>query len=201
MLYIEVHSGTGVNSYEEMLTKLMMVMANQLRLLRNYQHDMSKCIGFVFPKEAHAKFVMEVTLTWIDKLKFQFHGKCLAKEEVIDRVKLAVDEMHRLVRRIGQIGKPQYFIPLSSTQLQSFGAGAEQKPSRSSIIVYNENDYFKLFPNVKYRETRFALKARAQREYHNLLITKDVKDIGDHTTLSSHNSHINHFLRLMYEGV
>ena len=114
------------------------------------------------------------------KFKFQFHGKCLAKEEVTDRVKLAVDEMHGLV---GRISRPQYFVPLSSTQLQSFGAGAEQKPYRSSIIVYNKNDYFKLFPNVKYRETHFALKTRVQREYHNLLITKDVKDIGDHTAL------------------
>lgn len=107
----------------------------------------------------------------------------MAKEEVIDHVKLAVDEMHGLVARISQTGRPRYFIPLSSTQLQSFGAGAEQKPSRLSIIVYNENNYFTLFPNVKYRETHFALKTIVQREHHNLLITKDVKGIGDHIAL------------------
>ena len=117
----------------------------QLRLLRHINIDISKCTGFVFPRQKEHSLVTEIVVQW-KRRPFCFNVELIVHKK--EDVKTVASEMLSKVQN-QTLHRIEYFMPLSPTDLGYFGHGYEQVPSRSSILVCNEEYYCKLMWDTK----------------------------------------------------
>jgi len=180
IMHIEVHSGKGSVEYKNTLAKLLVVMIDQLRLLRNYQNGLSEIVGFVFPNVEMASFVTKLTLRWTSGFQFQYCLTALDKGNVNREIKGVVLTTISSLVGLDTSSSVQYFIPLSRQNFERFGEGQLiQVSSKSSIIFHGQNKYYKLLLHAKHKETYHDLKlASTGLRCSQLLIHDEVKRFG-----------------------
>ena len=140
LLLIQVNS----RPYHRTLKKMVFVLVEHLRWLRNYDSDIVEWSGFCFPKHEVPTCVSRMDVSWdYQHLGFVINYSTLELNEVVDDIGRTIDKHLRMVRTFRP---PQYLfsIPLSGMELLSvFGQGAFQLHSNRSIIVAHENKVYK----------------------------------------------------------
>ena len=132
VLVIEVHS----SPYERTLTKLALVLVEQLRWLRNGDPSITRWIGFCLPKSCEKTCVSQVEVIWDEAtLKFWFTYSCLEVGEVLDAIKSSLNSQ---ITKLTGFVMPlicRFSLPLGEEGLLRIGHNAFQVESKSSIIV------------------------------------------------------------------
>ena len=135
---IEVHSSL----YSTTLNKLILVLLDQLRFLRNCDCTIQKCSGFAFPKNSDSQksCVTKMDISWNEnRLHFYVDFRPLTKDEVVTELKTVLSTKYEVT-----IPKVFFAIPLSPETLQGFGGyGGVQVYSRGSILVRNQHFHMK----------------------------------------------------------
>ena len=132
VLVIGVHS----SPYERTLTKLALVLVEQLRWLRNGDRSITEWTGFCFPKSCDKTCVSQVDVIWDEAtLKFWFTYSCLEKGVVLDTIKSSLGSQIEKVKDLVVPLTCRFSLPLGEEGLGHFGPNAFQVESKSSIIV------------------------------------------------------------------
>ena len=164
VLVIEVHSSL----YERTLTKLALVLVEQLRWLRNGDLSITKWTGFCFPKSCEKTCVSQVEVIWNEAtLEFWFTYSCLEKAVVLDMIKSSLESQIEKVKGFVVPLTCRFGLPLGEEGLRRIGPNAFQVESKSSIIVCDGEFIYK--HNIDVPETNRMLQfycfGTAEKEY------------------------------------
>ena len=164
VLVIEVHS----SPYERTLTKLALVLVEQLRWLRNGDPSITRWTGFCLPKSCEKTCVSQVEVIWDEAaLKFWFTYSCLEVGEVLDAIKSSLNSQ---IRKLTGFVVPlicRFGLPLGEEGLLRIGHNAFQVESKLSTIVCNGEFIYKyIIDEVEdKRMLKFYFLGTAQEEY------------------------------------
>ena len=170
ILLLEVHS----SPYKNSVSKTAVDVIDQLRLLRSFNPHIHECSGFTFPKYREPSFVTEVRVTF-SGFRFKVSLQPLKREEVKERIDDVLKNNFSF-----HVSDPLLcFIRLSEDELKQmsdkFQAGSvKQKKSKHSIVVYDEDRFFKYAPTSFYRETLGILKSEIKSPKHISLHSDEV---------------------------
>ena len=164
VLVIEVHSSL----YERTLTKLALVLVEQLRWLRNGDLSITKWTGFCFPKSCEKTCVSQVEVIWNEAtLEFWFTYSCLEKAVVLDMIKSSLESQIEKVKGFVVPLTCRFGLPLGEEGLRRIGPNAFQVESKSSIIVCDGEFIYKHIIDVPEtnRMLQFYCFGTAEKEY------------------------------------
>ena len=137
VLCIEVHS----SPYEQSINKMVWVLIEHLRWLRNQKTTIAQCVGFVFPKFEVPSSVIKVRCCWNAKaLCFDLEYVPLLRQEVAEEVRsvyATTEDMCKLSSKI------TYGIPLCEKTLEEFGENSSQLSSHFSFVIQNNDLVYK----------------------------------------------------------
>ena len=133
VVYIEMHS----IPYEETLSKMGLVLMENLRCLMHCKSTIKSWTGFVFPKRSKRSVVCQVHITWnVEYLRLQVTYLTLKKDEVKGHI---VQTLRKLLPEV-TIDFPTpsghlLGIALSTETLGRFGKNAKQVSTYLTIVV------------------------------------------------------------------
>ena len=146
LLPVEVHS----SPFSDSINKCMLGVIDLLRLHRAHSRDVSRCCGFVFPKlpgvkSTNKQCVVMVEVKW-ENLKFLC--SFIPFTNIKSAQYIIASELSKAIKHSPRPGSPlnemeKYVIRLSSKDLEIFGKGTMQVPSRRSILTRCDNRFFK----------------------------------------------------------
>ena len=152
LLLFEVHS----SSYHQTLKKMVLVLMEHLRWLRNCDLSIRKWSGFCFPKSTELTCVSRVDIFW-DFHNFRFVVDIFPLElnAVEYDVGRTIHEHLRMVEKdtFKVPSGPLIGIPLGEEDLGVFGDGAYQLHSNNCIIVVHEGEIYKYIVDLNDRDT------------------------------------------------
>ena len=145
LILVEVHT----SPFAATVLKTILGVTDQLRLYRTYDANITRCVGFAFPKKDLKQCVVIVAVTW-EKLCFRY---TLTPIDEIETVRGTIEyELRAATKSAPSLSHSlhqelKFLVPLSQEDLRLFGDGAKgspvQLPSRASILVRHGMDYFK----------------------------------------------------------
>ena len=150
LVLVEVQSST----YKAAVMKAIVGIVDQLRLLRNYDSELSKCIGFVFPAAEDKQCVTKVTVEW-KELSCQISLSALTTwSDVSVQVGEVITTSLTRGRCIQQERNPLklFFMRLSESDCEFVGSEVGdtivyQVPSRHSIVLRGSSKFWKCIVN------------------------------------------------------
>ena len=150
---LEVHS----SPYKHSVAKTADGLINQLRLLRCFDSNIDKCVGFTFPKFAsgnsdNRSFVTKVTVSF-KNCRFQIHLLPLLIQDVKKQIEVAVQATCTFNFK----NNPFLCFMRFSTQdimeiVGTFKVELKQAQARHSILLESPNSFFKFIPSTSERE-------------------------------------------------
>lgn len=130
LVCFEIHSQGS--TYKETIAKMIAVCVDHLRLLMNIEGlAITEVRGFAFPNET------EVWVRWNAQFQFGFRP-FTSIEEARNAIMSWKFHMETVCRKVTAVNEYPTLLPLSPTEVNSFGALAQQIGSNSSIIVYDD---------------------------------------------------------------
>ena len=152
LLLFEVHS----SPYHQTLKKMVLVLMEHLRWLRNCDLSIVKWSGFCFPKNTEATCVTRVDINW-DYHNFQF----IVDFFPLESNAVEYDVGRTIDRHLKMVQKDTFKvpsghligIPLGEEDLGVFGDGAYQLHSNNCIIVVHEDKVYKYIVDLNDRDT------------------------------------------------
>ena len=193
LLLCEVHS----SCYVADICKCVISLVFQLRVLRLCDADIDSVCGFVFPNDDEETLVTMVEVKW-NNLVFKPNYTYLKQESVIDKIGVVLKSQCTF-------SKANYFMALSSKELSELEGKLKctsslvQVESKFSILVRDDQYYYKLVPSVaerenlrQFREIYYISKANAvQFKYLSLPIAS--LNVYSVSTFFQYESHPHHF--------
>ena len=156
LLIVEVQSGL----FRHSVSKTVVGVIDQFRLLRNFRPDIHHCIGFTFPEYKEKECVAKVHIEWKD-LSFHINYTPLTSAvDVLHEVSQAITEsLNAITNRLAC--DHRFFIRLSNAELKLVSRSIHedikcQVPSRHSIVLQGKNHFWKYNPNTDEREKIFG---------------------------------------------
>ena len=150
LVIVEVQS----SPFRYSVSKTVVGLIDQLRLLRNYRRDISHCIGFTFPEYKEKECVAKVRIEWKD---LSFHISYIpltSAQDVQHEVSQAITESLDFDRGINRLACDCFFIRLSNAELNLVSRKVHEEikcqvPSRQSIVLQGTKHFWKYNPNDK----------------------------------------------------
>ena len=144
LLIVEVQSSPYSNS----LSKTVVDLIDQLRLLRNY-----KCTGFTFPDFSHKVCVTKVEVEWKDLSFCSTFTPLTSSNAVKTEVSLAISNSLQVCSGIGSVQSAPFFIPFSPIDLAEVGDKVSdrierQVYSRQTVVLEGEQYFWKYNPDL-----------------------------------------------------
>ena len=177
LFIVEVHS----NDYRITVSQTTVDLIDQLRLLRCFNRNISKCVGFAFPKypEGSAPNKSCVTKVVVSFERFKF-VVCLFPLHISDVKK----EIERTVSMALEFCAecPQFcFLRLSDSDLQFVHHRLNvhnqklcQHSSQHSIVLRNSEVFWKHIPNMKQADTLLGLKESIKSNPRHIVLFSNV---------------------------
>ena len=134
VILVQLHS----SPFQQSIVKCIIGVVDQLRLYRSYDSSITTCTGYVFPKLGVKRCVVKVQVTW-SRLVFLYKLTPTAMEQI----DLEATVRAASVPSTDNVQKKHFLVTLSQDDLQLFGPGAFQKPSKSSILVNCNGTFYK----------------------------------------------------------
>ena len=168
LLFNEVHS----SPYEQTIGKLVWVLIEHLRWLRNCKTTIHQCVGFAFPKK--------VTCIWKAKtLHFQLDYSPLPCQEVAEAVRSAYKTTSDMCNDLVPDSWIMYGTPLCTETLQLFGENSTQLNSHYSCVIQSVDFVYKYAFDVNERERVLILVLRTGKTPQRYLLPQSSFDVGD----------------------
>ena len=175
-----------LSSYRTAICKEITGVIDQLRLLRNYDSSISKCIGFVFPAFESYQCVTMVTVEWKD-LSFCVRCSALTTWPDVNReVSEVITTFLTISCHINQGVSPlRFFVRLSEDDLRAVGSKVDdtiecQVASRQSIVLRGASHFWKWIGNTSERDSMKDLIIRDHRlfPYKPISVTDELFFVG-----------------------
>ena len=147
---LEVHSSPYKNSVSQTAVDVL----QQFRLLRCFNHNITECIGFTFPKYGTKSAVTKVRVC-VELVELVVHLKPLKLTEVQHEIEQTLE--HAL--RFTCAERMLCFLRLSPSEMHHIGIclGTEviQQPTKHSILFKSRDDkwFYKFVPQANQRHT------------------------------------------------
>ena len=157
VLHCEINSSPMSNT----VAKLAANLTDELRFERHYDPNITKIVGFAFPKSSSKEFVCKVTVEYrnltfcVTCRAFELHDPAItfeANQAIKDHLKLATDLCNKEM-------KSYTFLPYSETDIellrksiaamgQELEGSLKQVDSQYSVVFHVNMNYYKYSPDV-----------------------------------------------------
>ena len=168
---------------EDTIAKLFANLIDLLRYIRHFDPSVASWVGFVFPKnevKSNNNFACEVKVVW-HECKFVCNVTCLKMEDIKAKVQNIFTTQIKVVKqlRINLPATRRFLVPLSTDDLEFIQeklciTSLVQVESKSSILLKNEENYFKFPGNVLHQTalTDLVLIYNDMNPIHQVQCTK-----------------------------
>ena len=186
LFILEIHSSPYKNTVSQTATDVI----DQLRLLRCFDANIQKCVGFTFPKYptdncSNQTCVTKVTVSF-QKFKFVITltplQKAHVKAEIVQALTLALQFQADLYPLFSFMRFSPTEIVEATREMNVHGGLIQQYPTKHSILFKNDSTFWKYVPHTIERENLHLLQlAFKQSKPRHITLPCDIVLISNTT--------------------
>lgn len=146
ILIIEVISCSRKTAFGNTIRKCILGLVDVIRYYTFFDANVTKFIGFVFPKMRKKNFVTEVTVKYED-FQFVYDTEAVKIDQVYIRLSAAFQHNRKMLTKVmkckGIIFIPKFYVTLSNECMASFGNDYEQVEANEAIMFFAGDTCYK----------------------------------------------------------
>ena len=159
--FIVLHCEINSSSMSNTVAKLAANLTDELRFERHYDPNITKIVGFAFPKSSSKDYVCKVTVEFrnltfrVTCRAFELHDPAITFEvnqAIKDHLKLATDLCNKEMKSYTLLPYSETDIELLRKSIAAMGQELEgslkQVDSQYSVVFHDDMNYYKYSPDV-----------------------------------------------------